>query len=125
MVTRFSWVTVGLSIPRGSAELDRGLPGRMALFGINIDGTDDALFADPTGARFKRMPCVTSGGSVVFIEADELAASGAGRVGSVSFRRPLKSYRAVTGPEDGLFHSPSPWDDGRVLIAAQTERPRC
>lgn len=105
------------------ALLNRGLPGRMVLFGVNIDGTDNALFAAPTGARFKRMPCVTSSGSVIFIEADELTANGAGRVGSVSFRRPLKSYRAVTRPEDGLFHSPSPWDDGRVLIARRSNGP--
>ncbi len=91
--------------------------GRMRLFGINIDGTDDALFADPRGKRYQRMPCVTTRGTVIFIEADHLAPDGAGQVGAVSFRRPLRTYRSVTKPADGWYHSPSPWLDGRVLIS--------
>jgi hypothetical protein len=35
----------------------------------------------------------------------------------VSYRRPLRSYRALTETADGLFHSPSPLPDGTVLAA--------
>ncbi len=102
--------------------LRRGPLGRMTLFGVNIDGTDDALFADPAGKRFKRMPCVTSSGTVVFIESDRPAADGSGQVGAVSFRRPLKSYRSITQPAAGHFHSPAPWIDGRVLISRRANK---
>ena len=100
------------------ATLDRGPLGRMALFAINIEGTDNALFGEPAGKRIKRMPCVTDRGLVVFIESDDVTADGYGQVGSVTFRRPLKSYRAVTSERDGfVYRAPSPWTQGRVLIA--------
>ena len=53
------------------ATLDRGPLGRVALFAVNIEGTDNALFGDPAGKRIKRMPCVTDRGLVLFIESDD------------------------------------------------------
>ena len=41
----------------------------------------------------KQMPTPTTSGLVVFVEADEVAADGAGRLASVSQRRPLHSHR--------------------------------
>jgi hypothetical protein len=103
------------------ARLDHGLLGRVALFGVNIDGTDHALFAGHEGRRIKHMPCVTMGGLAVFVEADRVPWDGAGRLASVRLRRPLDSYHEITAESDGLFHTPSPLPDGRILVS---RRPR-
>jgi len=95
----------------------QGLLGRVALFGINIDGTDHALFAGYAGRRIKHMPCVTANGLVVFVESDRLPWDGAGSLSCVRLRRPLHSYRPITGPSEGLFHSPSPLPDGSILVS--------
>lgn len=102
------------------SSLNRGLFGRISLFGINIDGTDYAAFCTDEGKRIKHMPCTTTKGLAVFIEADRLPWDGAGSVGSVQLRRPLHSYRPITKESDGLFHSPSPLPDGRVLVSRRS-----
>ena len=99
----------------------RGLQGRSGLFGVNIDGTDYALFAATDGRHIQRMPCVTSDGLAVFVEADEAQWDAAGSLACVSLRRPLHSYRPLTRPAAGLFHSPSPLPDGSLLVS---RRPR-
>ena len=99
------------------STLDRGTAGRVALFGVNIDGTDHALFADTRGLPIKRMPCVTTGGLAVFVESDRARWDGAGGLSCVRMRRPLQSYRRLTGETQGLFHSPSPLSDGGILVS--------
>jgi hypothetical protein len=99
------------------SRLNRGSLGRMALLGINTDGADCAAFCTDQGRRFKHMPCVTTRSLLVFVESDRLPWDGAGSLASVNMRRPLYSYRAMTGPGDGLFHSPSPLPDGRILVS--------
>lgn len=94
--------------------------GRVSLFGINIDGADYALFHAGRGKCIKRMPCMTTKGLVVYIEADELRLDGAGSIGSTLIRRPLRSYRQITTETDGLFHSPSPLADGRILVSRRS-----
>jgi hypothetical protein len=84
---------------------------------VNLDGTDYQVYAGDEGRRVKQMPTPTASGLVVFVEADEIAADGSGRLASVSQRRPLHTYRSITGDADGLFHSPSPLPDGRVLVS--------
>jgi len=103
------------------ARLDHGLLGRVGIFGVNLDGADLALYAGHEGRRIKQMPCATESGLVVFVEADRLPWDGAGCLSSVRIRRPLHSYRQITKEADGLFHSPSPLPDGRVLVS---RRPR-
>ena len=102
---------------RQRSTLDRGNAGRVALFGINIDGADHALFADTRGLPIKRMPCVTTGGLSVFVESDRARWDGAGGLSCVRMRRPLQSYGRLTGETQGLFHSPSPLPDGRILVS--------
>jgi hypothetical protein len=99
------------------SRLDRGLAGRVALFGINIDGADFAAFCTDEGKRIKHMPCTTTKGLAVFVEGDSVPWDGAGSLGSVSLRRPLHSYRPITKVSDGLFHSPTPLPDGRILVS--------
>jgi hypothetical protein len=99
------------------ARLNHGSLGRVGLFGVNIDGTDYAAFSTEEGSRVKQMPCVTPQGLVVFVETDEPAWHGGGSLGSVTVRRPLHSYRPITRPGEGVFHSPSPLPDGRLLVS--------
>ncbi len=98
-------------------DLRRGLRGRVALFGVNIDGADYALYADTRGRRIKHMPCTTTEGLAVFVESDHVPWDGAGCLSAVHVRRPLHTYHRLTEPADGLFHSPSPLPDGRILVS--------
>jgi len=102
------------------ARLDHGPWGRIGLFGINIDGADCAAFCIEQGKRIKHMPCSTTGGLAVFVEGDSVPWDGAGSLGSVTLRRPLHSYRPVTSAEQGLFHSPSPLPNGRILVSRRS-----
>jgi hypothetical protein len=99
------------------AGFDHGLTGRVALMGVNTDGIDLAAFSANVGRRIQRMPCVTTGGLVVFVEADTAAWDGAGMLSCVSLRRPLHTYRQITAASDGLFRSPSALPDGRILVS--------
>ena len=105
---------------RHRSTLDSELAGRVSLFGINIDGADYALFHAGRGKLIKRMPCTTTKGLVVYIEADELRWDGAGSIGSALLRRPLYSYRQITTESDGLFCFPSPLADGAILVSRRS-----
>lgn len=102
------------------SSLYRDLFGCISLFGISIDGTDYAAFSNDGGKRIKHMPCITTKGLAVFIESDRLQWDGAGSVGCVRIRRPLHSYRQITCESEGLFHSPSPLPDGKILISKRS-----
>ncbi len=99
------------------ASLARGWWGRIALLGMNPDGTDPHVFAADEGLRVKRMPCVTTRELVVFVEDERVGGDGAGALASVSLARNLHSYRRITTAGDGLFRSPSALPDGSVLAA--------
>jgi hypothetical protein len=99
------------------SRLNRGPMGRISLFGINTDGADNAAFSTDQGRRIKQMPCITTKDLAIFVEADSVPWDGAGSLSSVSLRRPLHSYHPITKTSDGLFHSPSPLPDGRVLVS--------
>ena len=102
---------------RHRSTLSPELSGRVSLFGINIDGADYALFHANKGRHIKRMPCATTKGLAVYIETDNLRWDGAGSIGSTFLRRPLHSYRQIARESEGLFHSPSPLPDGRLLLS--------
>ena len=97
--------------------LNRGVLGRVSLFAMGIDGTDYAAFSGDQGRRIKHMPCTTAGGLAVFIEADRVGWDGAGWLACVKLRRPLHSYQRITKASDGLFHSPAPLRDGKILVS--------
>ncbi len=100
--------------------LQHGLPGRIVLLGINVDGTDGGPMVVDSGRRIKQMPCSTSNGLLIFVEADRVAWDGAGALSCVSLRRPIHTYRQLTQPADGLFHSPSALPDGKILVSRRT-----
>jgi hypothetical protein len=103
-----------------STSFNSELSGRISLFGINIDGTDYAMYAEK-GKRFKRMPCTTTKGLAVFIESDQLRDDGAGSIGCTILRRPLHSYRPITKESDGLFFWPSALADGKILVSRRSQ----
>ena len=77
------------------------------LFGVNLDGTDYALFLDRAG----RTPAVTTNREVVFVQPN-------GSLAAVHLDRPLFTYRPLTTA--GIFHSPAGLPDGRLLAARKT-----
>lgn len=87
----------------------------VGLFGINLDGTDVAVFSMDEGRPVKRMPAVLASRQVVFVEPEGDAE--AGSLASVSLRRNLHSYRRLTRNDAGLFHSPSPLGQEAILAA--------
>ena len=100
--------------------LNRGPRGRIALFAVNIDGADYAAFSSGGGKRIKHMPCTTTKGLAVFVEADSIPWDGAGSLACVNLRRPLHSYQPIPAVTDGLFHSPSPLPDGSILVSRRS-----
>lgn len=98
-------------------DLRRGLLGRLALFGVNTDGADYALFSGEYGRRIKHMPCATTDGLVVFVEADRVGWDGAGHLAYVPLRRHFYAYQPIAGDPPGLYHSPSPLPGGAVLVS--------
>lgn len=99
------------------ASLEHGLQGRIRIFGVNTDGSDYAAYVAPVGRRIQHMPCTTPTGLAVFVQCDRALWDGAGTLAAVETRRPLKTYRPLTTEADGLFHSPAPLPDGRLLVA--------
>jgi hypothetical protein len=95
----------------------RGPHGRVALFGLNTDGTDLMIFAGDEGRRVKQMPAYIGDRLVVFVEGDRISGDGGGSLGAVSLRRNLHSYRALSRPGDGLYRSPAAHPGGGVLVA--------
>lgn len=87
------------------------------LFGVNIDGTDYAAFSGSQGRSRQLMACVTARRQVVFVEPEPGSRDGAGPLAMIELRRNLHSYRRLTLPAAGAFHSPSPLPDGAVLAA--------
>jgi len=95
----------------------RGLEGRVSLFTLNPDGADYSLYCENGAAPIRHMACETRRNEVVFVEANTATWDGAGWLASVSRRRPFHSYRRVTEVGAGLYHSPTPIDDGTILVA--------
>jgi hypothetical protein len=104
------------------STLEHGRKGRVALFAMNIDGTDNLMFSGDEGQRIKRQPCVTPSGLVVFVEADALAWDGSGRLAYVTLRRNLHSHHVISGEADGLFYSPSPLPNGQILVSRRDHK---
>lgn len=92
--------------------------GRVALLAVNNDGTDCELFVPAeTGLPVKAMPCQSSSGFVVFVESQERRPDGGGRLGAVTMRRNLHSYRVLAEATDGVYRSPGRLPDGRLLVS--------
>jgi hypothetical protein len=90
---------------------------RSSLMGLNIDGTDLAVYADPHDTpRYPHAVRVGNDGQVYFVEADSQALDG-GALASVSLRRPLRTRKVIATTESGLFLDPAPMSDGSLLAS--------
>lgn len=98
-------------------RLENGAADRLGLFGINLDGTDYAVYSAEEGGPRKRMPAVTATRLAVFVEPRNPGWDGEGTLAAVTLRRNLHSYRKLTFPAQGWFHSPSPLPKGGILVA--------
>jgi hypothetical protein len=94
-----------------------GRSGRTVLLGVNLDGSDGALFSGDEGRQFKRMPAVTPSRQVVFVESDKPSPDGEGNLATVNLRRNLHSYKELTKPGDGLYSYPSLLSEDEVLVS--------
>ncbi len=101
-------------------DLRRGPQGRISLFGVNTDGADYALFCGDQGERVKHMPCVTTDGLVVFVEAPAVPWDGAGQLAAITLRRNFYSHRRITDDLKWRYHSPSPLPDGDILVSSRS-----
>jgi hypothetical protein len=68
------------------------------------------------------MPAVTTDRLAVFVEPGNPGWNGEGTLAAVTLRRNLHSYRRLTLPERGYFHSPSPLPNGEILVARRAAR---
>jgi len=92
---------------------------RITLMGLNIDGTDLAVYVDPHDSPpFPHAVRVGPDGSVYFIESDVTIAGG-GALVSVLLRRPLRTRKVLATTDDGLFLDPAPLSDGTLLASFQ------
>jgi hypothetical protein len=98
-------------------SLAYGPSGRTVILGVNLDGSDGAMFSGDEGRQFKRMPAVTPSREVVFVESDKPSHDGAGNLASVSLRRNLHSYQELTKPADGLYINPSLLGEDEILVS--------
>lgn len=96
-------------------------PEKYALLSTNWDGTGLNLFCGSgQGALFKTMACEMPNHTLVFVESANLNDSG-GQLARVYFRRPLRSYEALSrGTGRYLYPHPSP--DGRLLVSYSSGR---
>jgi len=106
---------------RQRRSLRHGPRGRVALFALQTDGVDLALFSGDEGGRFKRMPAYAGRRTVVFVEGDAVEGDGGGALAAVSLRRNLQSHQVVGKPGEGLYHSPSAGPAGGVLVSWRGE----
>lgn len=90
---------------------------RTSLMGLNIDGTDLAIFTDPHDVSpYPHAVRVGADGQVYFVEAARSGLIG-GALASVSLRRPLRSRRVIATTENGRFLDPAPMSDGSLLAS--------
>lgn len=107
-------------MPDGRMVFPAKLGTRGALFGINLDGTDYAIYSGYEGSATKRSPAITEKGLAVFVETQEGAQDGAGSLAAVQLRRNLHSYRTLTKAGDALYAWPSPLPGGDLLVSMRT-----
>lgn len=91
--------------------------GQVRLHSIHVEGADMELYGGELGKKVQRMPCLTAGGLVVFVESNEGAWDGAGQLACLEERRPHVTYRQVTQSPSELYLYPSPLRDNVILVS--------
>lgn len=95
--------------------------GSTALMTVHVDGTDMFPFAalhEPPAIR--TMPCETPDGWVIYVESPVDTPDRGGSLVAVARSRSLRTRRVVTSEPEGLYYSPFPLADGRLLVSYRT-----
>ncbi|MDZ7639204.1 MAG: hypothetical protein U5J83_13295 [Bryobacterales bacterium] len=88
------------------------------LFGVNLDGTDYALFSGAPPVAL-RMAAVQSEESLVVIEDGQTDPWGAGSLGTMSLQRPQGGIAPALRESALRFHSPKALPGNSILVAAR------
>jgi hypothetical protein len=95
-----------LILPDGRMIYSSTIAGRSQLMGVNLDGTDYALFLPGSALR---SPAVLGDSTAVFVE-------GQGTLATVNLERPLHTRRPIPGGP-GLYSTPSALPNGELLVS--------
>jgi len=93
--------------------------GLFSLLTVNTDGTDlFPFYGNHELPILKCKPALAPSGWLFFVESrpgqDPL---GGGSIAAVSLRRNMKSYTPITHDQQGLFFSPSPFDEKDLVVS--------
>lgn len=96
---------------------DKYTYGKYPLLVTNWDGTGINLFyGGEGGPLLKTMASESPDRTLIFVESDGETFDGSGQMAQISFKRPLRS-REVLSKGGGLYRSPHPLPDGRMLVS--------
>jgi hypothetical protein len=101
---------------RRSSQPD-GRASHVGLYAIHVEGADMEFYGGELGSTIQQMPCLTPGGLVVLVEADQPTWDGAGQLACLQANRPHVTYRRLTDDPAQVFLYPSPLSGNRVLVS--------
>jgi len=92
--------------------------GLFPLLTVMTDGTDlFPFYGNHELPILKCKPAIGEGGWIYFVESDASDPLGGGSIAAVNLRRNLKSYTPVTADPEGLYYSPSPLGEGKLVVS--------
>ena len=93
--------------------------GKYTFMAINNDGTDlMPFYGNHETPLYRDMINISySDPRIYFIESERLSWLGGGDICYLSQERPFHSFRKINHVEDGLFHSPCPLQDNKLLAS--------
>ena len=98
---------------------DASSEGKVALFAVNLDGTDlMPYYGNHEAPTFKGLAHTSDfDDRVYFIETENPRRFFGGDIAEVSQRRPLRSYRTLTSERAGSYLTPTALPDGGLLAS--------
>lgn len=94
-----------------------GLAGKIVLLAVNIDGTDQMAYGEESEETFHAEMARADSKGVYFIENRHRDWLGGGNLAYISQRRPLHSRKVLADRSTGLYHSPCPWSDDKLILS--------
>lgn len=88
-----------------------------SIYGVNLDGTDQAIYTGPAGRRLKRAPVLTADRRLLFVENDREEWDGSGSLALVDARDNLNTYQPWSGLPVGLYATPAALSAGALLVS--------
>jgi hypothetical protein len=97
--------------------------GLFSLLVVNTDGTDVfPFYGNHELPILKCKPVIGDGGWIYFVESDASDPLGGGNIAAVNLRRNLKTYTPIATDSEGLYYSPSPLAEGRLIVSYRHRR---